>query len=72
MKKVVNVKLYPKSANVYDSLGDGLVAADLLEEALASYSKAVENATKIGDENLPIFTANRDRVMEQLEMAEPE
>lgn len=67
-----NVELYPDSANVYDSLGDGLVAADLLEEALASYSKAVENATKIGDENLPIFTANRDRVMEQLEMAEPE
>lgn len=67
-----NVELYPDSANVYDSLGDGLVVADLLEEALASYSKAVENATKIGDQNLPIFTANRDRVMEQLEMAEPE
>jgi predicted alpha/beta superfamily hydrolase len=67
-----DVELYPGSANVYDSLGDGLVAADRLEEALASYSKAVENATKAGDERLPIFTANRDRVKEQLENAEPE
>jgi predicted alpha/beta superfamily hydrolase len=67
-----DVELYPDSANVYDSLGDGLVAADRLEEALASYSKAVENATKAGDERLPIFTANRDRVKEQLENAEPE
>ena len=33
--------------------------------------KAVENATELGDENLPIFTANRDRVKEQLEKAEP-
>jgi len=67
-----NVDLYPDSANVYDSLGDGLVAADHFEEALASYSKAVENATKTGDENLPVYTANRDRVKEQLEKAEPE
>jgi tetratricopeptide (TPR) repeat protein len=67
-----DVEMYPGSANVYDSLGDGLVAADHLEEALASYSKAVENATNAGDERLPIFTANRDRVKEQLENAEPE
>jgi hypothetical protein len=67
-----DVELYPGSANVYDSLGDGLVAADRLEQALTSYSKAVENATKAGDERLPIFTANRDRVKEQLENAEPE
>jgi tetratricopeptide (TPR) repeat protein len=67
-----NVDLYRDSANVYDSLGDGLVAADHLEEALTSYSKAVENATKTGDENLPVYTANRDRVKEQLENAEPE
>jgi len=61
-----NVDLYPDSANVYDSLGDGLVAADHFEEALASYSKAVENATKTGDENLPVYTANRDRVQGQI------
>jgi predicted alpha/beta superfamily hydrolase len=67
-----NVELYPDSANVYDSLGDGLVAASRLEEALASYSKAVENATELGDENLPIFATNRDRVKEQLDQAKTE
>jgi len=66
-----DVELYPGSANVYDSLGDGLVAADRLEEALASYSKAVKIATKVGDQRLPIFTANRDRVQGQIENAEP-
>jgi hypothetical protein len=64
-----DVELYPGSANVYDSLGDGLVAASRLEEALANYSKAVERATELGDENLPIFTANRDRVRGQIEKA---
>jgi predicted alpha/beta superfamily hydrolase len=62
-----NVELYPSSANVYDSLGDGLSAAGRLDEAYASYSKAVENGSKTGDENLAIYTANRDRVKEQLE-----
>jgi len=35
-------ELNPKSANSYDSLGDGYRAAGKLEEALASYQKAVE------------------------------
>ncbi len=56
-----NVGLYPDSANVYDSLGEALENAGRLDEALASYSKAVENATKIGDNNLGVFTTNRDR-----------
>jgi len=67
-----NVKLYPNSANVYDSLGDGLAAADRLDEALTSYSKAVENGTKLGDENLAVFAANRDRLKAQLEQAKEE
>ena len=62
-----NVELYPDSANVYDSLGEALENAGRLEEALASYSKAVENAAKIGDDRLQIFTANRDRAKEQSE-----
>jgi predicted alpha/beta superfamily hydrolase len=61
-----NVKLYPDSANVYDSLGEALENAGKLEEALANYSRAVDNASKIGDERVGIFTANRDRVKEQL------
>lgn len=56
-----NVELYPSSANVYDSLGEALENAGRLDEALAAYSKAVENATRAGDQRLGIFTANRDR-----------
>jgi predicted alpha/beta superfamily hydrolase len=56
-----NVELYPSSANVYDSLGEAYEKAGRDEEALAAYSKAVENATKAGDQRLGIFTANRDR-----------
>ena len=59
-----NVELYPNSANVYDSLGEALENAGRFEEALSSYSKAVENGTAIGDANLEIFTANRDRVQQ--------
>ncbi len=36
------VELNPKSANAYDSLGDGYRSAGRLEEAMASYQKAVE------------------------------
>jgi hypothetical protein len=62
-----NVELYPDSANVHDSLGEALEGAGRLEEALASYSRAVDNAGKIADARLEIFTTNRDRVKEQLE-----
>ncbi len=62
-----NVGLYPDSANVYDSLGEALENAGRLDEALASYSKAVENATKIGDNNLGVFTTNRDRAQQLVE-----
>ena len=67
-----NVELYPESANVYDSLGEALENAGRMDEALVSYSKAVEKATDLGDERLPIFTTNRDRVKEQLEQAKTE
>ncbi len=62
-----NVQLYPNSANVYDSLGEALENAGRLEQALANYSRAVENAPKIGDDRLRIFTENRDRVKGLLE-----
>ena len=64
-----NVELYPTSANVYDSLGEGLESAGRLEEALVSYSKAVEIATANGDDNLGIFTTNRDRVRKLVKKA---
>jgi tetratricopeptide (TPR) repeat protein len=37
----LNVEFYPSSANVYDSLGDALVAAGLSDEAIKSYEKAL-------------------------------
>jgi predicted alpha/beta superfamily hydrolase len=67
-----NIELYPDSANVYDSLGEALENAGHLEEAHASYTKAVEKAAKIGDDRLGIFTTNRDRVKQQLEKTDDE
>jgi len=37
----LNAESYPASANVYDSLGDGLVAAGRTEDAIKSYEKAL-------------------------------
>ena len=37
----LNVEFYPSSANVYDSLGDALVAAGRADEAIKSYEKAL-------------------------------
>ena len=37
-----NVRLYPASANTYDSLGEAYLAANRLTEALANYRRSVE------------------------------
>ena len=57
-----NVEIHPGSANVHDSLGEALEAAGKPEEALASYERAVELATRTSDPLLPAFTRNRDRL----------
>jgi tetratricopeptide (TPR) repeat protein len=41
-----NVELYPESANVYDSLGDALVAAGDTTNAIAQYQRAVDIAAR--------------------------
>ncbi|MCP4898839.1 MAG: hypothetical protein GY906_17855 [bacterium] len=64
-----NATLYPKSANVYDSLGEGLERAERLEEALVAYSEATKTAAEVGDDRLHLFATNRDRLKEQLERA---
>lgn len=38
----LNVELYPASSNVYDSLGEGLLASGQYEESLKHYQKSVE------------------------------
>jgi len=48
-----NVQLYPESANVYDSLGDGFLAAADTASALAEFRRAVDTARRTGVEVLP-------------------
>ena len=49
----LNAKYYPESFNVYDSLGEGLIANGEVEEAIKNYKKSLElnpqndNAKKI-------------------------
>jgi tetratricopeptide (TPR) repeat protein len=38
----INVELYPESWNVYDSLGEALLAAGDREAAIAMYEKSLE------------------------------
>jgi uncharacterized protein len=58
-----NVELYPGSANVYDSLGDGYEAAGKLDRAIQNVEKAVAVGTKIGDQNLDLYQAHLKRVV---------
>jgi hypothetical protein len=44
-----NVELYPNSANVYDSLGDGLLAAGDTTAAKAEYRRGIEVGTRNHD-----------------------
>jgi predicted alpha/beta superfamily hydrolase len=58
-----NVELYPRSANVYDSLADCLEAAGKPELAMENVQKAVEVATQTGDPLLPDFKKHLDRLV---------
>jgi predicted alpha/beta superfamily hydrolase len=58
-----NVELYPGSANVYDSLGDGYEAAGKLDRATQNVQKAVAVGTKTGDQNLGQYQAHLKRVV---------
>ncbi|HEY3349845.1 MAG TPA: alpha/beta hydrolase-fold protein [Thermoanaerobaculia bacterium] len=61
-----NASTYPDSPNVHDSLGDALEASGLLDEALASFSRAAELGAKSADPNTKVFKANADRVRVRL------
>mgnify|MGYP000107877699 CR=1 FL=1 len=50
-----NVERYPGSANVWDSLGEGLEAAGDLAAARDSYAKAVRIGREIDDPNVAIY-----------------
>lgn len=50
-----NVKRYPKSANVYDSLGDGYKAKGQMRKALKNYKRAVKLAEESGHPSLAAY-----------------
>lgn len=53
-----NTRLFPNSANVYDSYGEALVANGKTDEALKAYRKAVETGKATNDPNLNMFEEN--------------
>lgn len=58
-----NIELHPGSANVYDSLGEGLEAAKKYSEATESFRKAVEVAKKNNDPKTSSFERHVDRAL---------
>lgn len=57
-----NTELYPRSANVYDSLAEAYEKYNQPELAKANYAKAVELGAEAKDPNLNIYRANLERV----------
>lgn len=53
-----NLVRYPESANVYDSMGDGLVALGKSKEAVSYFEKAVELGEKSKHSDLGLFKKN--------------
>jgi tetratricopeptide (TPR) repeat protein len=64
-----NVEFYPGSANVYDSLGEGLEAAGKFDSATQNFQKAIEMATKNNDGTLPEFKRHLERVTAEVKAA---
>jgi len=64
-----NVQLYPGSANVYDSLGDGYEGAGKFDLAQRNCEKAVEIGTKTNDRNLDQFKDHLKRVTAEAKAA---
>jgi tetratricopeptide (TPR) repeat protein len=62
-----NVTLYPESANVYDSLGEGYEAAGELELAKENYEIAVNKATDLNDDNLAIYKQHLVKITKKLQ-----
>ena len=64
-----NVQLYPGSANVYDSLGDGYEGAGKFDLALQNCEKAVDLGTKTNDHNLEPFKDHLKRATAEAKAA---
>ncbi|MBU0475497.1 MAG: hypothetical protein KKF62_15215 [Bacteroidetes bacterium] len=57
-----NIKLYPNSANVYDSCGEAMEKSGMKDLALENYKMAVKLGSLNNDGNLNIFKQNLERV----------
>jgi hypothetical protein len=66
-----NVARYPESPNVYDSLGDALMAAGDVAGAVEQYAEAVERGEKTGHASLTVFRTNLENARKRLEQAQP-
>jgi len=62
-----NIKLYPNSANVYDSYGEALERDGQLEKALENYQIAYARGKENSDPNENIYKQNYERVKKYLE-----
>lgn len=62
-----NVKLYPNSANVYDSLGEALERNNQFDLALENYKKAVKRGKELSDPNLAVYEKNLKRMQTRVE-----
>jgi Flp pilus assembly protein TadD len=57
-----NVRNWPKSANVHDSLGEAYEKAGQLAEARASYERAAQIGAETNDPSLAIYRRNAERL----------
>ncbi len=62
-----NVKRFPESPNVYDSLGDGYKAKGKMRKALKNYRRAVELAEESGHPSLATYRKNLEQAEEALQ-----
>ena len=61
-----NTRLFPNSANVFDSYGEALAANGKLKESVEQYRRAVALAKANGDPNLKMFSENLKKVESKL------
>lgn len=65
-----NVEKYPGSANVYDSLGDGLEADGQMELARLNCELAVKKGTEANDPNLQLYKDHLEKVNKKISEGE--
>jgi uncharacterized protein len=61
-----NILLYPNSANVYDSYGEGLEADNQLLDAKKYYETAYEKGEAVKDPNLPFYIQHIENINKKL------